>query len=176
MIRTRDEQLKDEGIDPYPPPYQIDYARTVLRSGNDDLALKILKAEPLHTVTLAEIVTETDRELVDPWPYAGRIVSVPVQQKTIIKVGYITDLDWLRRRFEGAEPFYTAEYRFGHYGVDYNLGTDDTRYHIFAAKNINCFAKHKDDKFYEFIVLFEDIETRRTLIFKSYVLKVHNNG
>lgn len=141
MIRLREEQ--------YPPPYQLDLTLRILRNGDNDLALRILKASPLYDTKTIEVThvnnyVETYERVDSVHP-----IQVPTDTDMSVKVEYIDalveyqtyeDILWSSSTFGiyryHIDDMYTDE---PHTYLDY--AEKDKRYHKFThITNLHIFS------------------------------------
>lgn len=169
MIRTREHN--------YPPPYQIELAKGLAKS-DKELALKVLKAEPLQYIVQAEFTNER-KPIHTSWH--EQPVFYVEQGDRIFKVLYANASEHGEYKYERADKYGNAQAemktRLDRYGrvESYfitDLGENDTDYHIFWCSDFNFFLKKLASGQEVYTLLFDDIRSGRTFITQIYQMSL----
>lgn len=150
--------------------YQIKLGVPMLRNGQEELGMRILKAEATEPVGFITIDVKNDHEVVySIYDYAPRGIVTVGQTRILVKLAYLDawklNEDKLRhilnnKNWEDTDrPSYSLNSTYSDEGIH------DRRYHAFRAANMEIFmtvGKSMEDKW--FTCLFRDIDTGRDII------------
>jgi hypothetical protein len=161
MIRTREQN--------YPPPYQIELAKDLARV-ESDLALAVLKAEPLYSIIKAEFTHEKRVVRTSWWEQP---VYYTEHGDKVLKVLY-SDSNYLAEdKLKKADRYGNTQIHFSSTNETiYDLGENDSDYHVFWCGEFNFFLKKLASGQEVYTILFEDIRSGRTFITEIYQMSL----
>ncbi len=165
MIRTEDKT----------PLWVYEQAATLIKSGNEELGVRAIKAEALAPIAKMHINNKPKfRDVIDdraPWG-KGVVARVLEHTEMDVRVAYADEyVEW--HRYDIDNILYGKSYedigsvRINFRDYSYDRGPADKRYHMFQVADIEVLLMGDAT-----ICMFRDLHTGRDFIAKAEVAKI----